>query len=1593
MTIVADTDNSLCGDLREIALAQKVPAALAEHLEHYFADADVASFGEVSPESLHGAAIQHHRLGRTRTADQALVACYTPGFDQHGWHSAHTVVDIVTDDMPFLVDSITMLFHQHGLTIHRLMHPLLGVERDAAGVLQRSAERGSAGTQTESWIHVEIDRIGDAAQLESLRQEVGAVLADVRAAVEDHLPMRQNVATAINDLEVAAHPENAEIAEFLRWIAAENFVFLGYAYYRNDGGELRRDVDGGLGLLRRTDHPRFGHCLASIPGSVTEVGRLPSALTLVKADTRSTLHRPNYLDFIGVHHRDAAGQIVGEHVFVGLYAMHVYHISTSDIPVVRRKVAAVRATCGFAPGSYRDKALINVLETYPREELIEIGNDDLQRIASGIVMLQEHPRVRVFMRDDSWGRYVSALVYMPRDGFDTTTRKRIIKRLSETLQAASVDFFLMVGESRLARLHLIARLPAGTVPAYDAGVFENEVARIVRGWHEALQQNLIEYCGEERGSTLLRRYAMALPFAYQDEVPPTSAVADLERLETAEKSGRIEVKLNAPYRNDGSHQHVKLFLKGQPRPLSTVLPVFENLGLTVLSELPFNLADSELHIADFAVQLPQADALDDVETRAAFVDLLEKLLRDEAENDGFNRLALLAGLDDRSITVLRAYARYLRQAGLPFSSAYIERCLAAHPGITRLIAALFDARFSPEKSDADNDEVSRELAAALAKVSNVDDDRILSGFRTVIEATMRTNAWQVGADGKAKPYLSFKISSKLIPFLPKPVPLYEIFVYNQRMEGVHLRGSRVSRGGLRWSDRMEDYRTEGLALVKAQMVKNVVGVPLGAKGCFVGKRLPPASERDAWMAEGIACYQTYIRGLLDVTDNLKSAASRGAARRRPSVFDADDPYLVVAADKGTATFSDYRQRASPSSTASGWATPSPPAVQPGLRPQGDGHHLARRLGIGEAPLPRNRYATCRAQDFTVVGVGDMSGDVFGNGMLRTDQMQLLAAFDHRHIFLDPNPDPKKSLVERQRLFDLPRSSWDDYDKTLISQGGGVYPRSAKTIPLSPEMRARLAVDAEHMTPNELMNAILKAPVDLLYNGGIGTYFKASSQSHQDANDRSNDPIRVDATEIRAKVVGEGGNLGFTQKARIEYALAGGLNYTDAIDNSAGVGTSDHEVNIKILMSSLIAAGDMTLKQRDALLASMTEDVGRMVLVANYQQTAAVSLEVMAGAALLPTHAQLMRKLETKSGLDRQIEFLPDDKAVGERSRMGRGLTAPEISVLLAYSKIALKEAILASSIPDAAEFQQLLVDYFPPAVLRECAKEIPSHPLRREVITTQIVSRLVNRMGTSFALLLGDETGASLEAIVNAWYAASDLLGAEALWAEIEALDLKVPSAQQMALMQVAARDGRCGDAADSRFADGWCEHRQDRRDVCRRRPGCGRPCPGRAGRGCRGACRRARCAQRDRRGVRTRRSLARQRQVARRSRSGLRAARRERRPGLAGIGDRRTAGRQSLAGEGAGAAGRRTARPARDAPAARSRRKQRGRGRAWRDRRAEAQRTAGSGDAVGGPGGDQAPVDRLTRRQAGRRPIGRAPYRRQRWARRPALPLFYFRN
>ncbi len=1360
----------------------------AAFLTAYFAEASADDLQRLAPVDLLGAALSHRQLAAQRTPGEANIRIYNPEYDIHGWQSTHTIVEIVNDDMPFLVDSVTMALYKRGLTLHLLVHPVLGAVRDEAGKLKEVGPAHGSKGQRESFIHIEIDRQTDKATLEAIRSDLARVLSDVRAAVQDEQALRKEVAEGVKSLQKAPKSAGdvAEFTEFLNWIDNNNFVLLGYADYQAQGGkakEITRVEGSGLGILRDVNHPNYALCLKGIPGELVELEKRPEALTLVKADAKSTVHRPGHLDFIGVKRYDSKGNVVGDRCFVGLYSATAYHTSPRQIPVLRKKVQYVIDTCAYIPGSHKEKTLLNVLETYPRDELIEIPEDVLLHFAQGIVALSERPRVRVFLRADRFGRYVSALVYLPRDAFNTEVRMKMARVLQDHFAGESVEFNVMLSESNLARIHFIVRTPVGTRFEFDAKEIETEIARAVRGWKDELHQTLLEQYGEERGNTVFRQYAGAFPASYVDEFLPRSAVSDIEKMESLSATNDLAMKLYAALRNDGSHQHFKLFRLNQAIGLSNALPMLENLGVTVLDEHPYRIernGGDSISISDYGLTLPSADALNEPQIRDAFQDLFNKVFHGQVESDGFNRLTLLAGLNWRQVTLVRAYAKYLRQAGLTFSQSYVEQCLANYADITRNLVRLFELRLSPAAAnDAQADAVVAEIKAALDNVANLDEDRILNGFLSVIQATLRTNYWQPGKDGQPKAYLSFKLESGKIPFLPQPRPLFEIWVYSPRVEGVHLRGAKVARGGLRWSDRMEDFRTEVLGLVKAQMVKNAVIVPMGSKGGFVCKQAPLPSDRDAWLAEGVACYKTFISGLLDLTDNIvagKIVPPVDVHRRDP-----DDPYLVVAADKGTATFSDIANGISAEynfwlgdAFASGGSA--------GYDHKGMG---ITAKGAWESVKRHFRHLGVNTQttDFTVIGIGDMSGDVFGNGMLLSKHIRLLAAFDHRHIFLDPNPDAAKSFAERERMFKLPRSSWEDYDKKLISKGGGVFPRSAKSIPLSPEVKAWLGVSVDEMTPNELINTILKSPADLLYNGGIGTYVKASWQSHAEANDRGSDAIRVSGNELKVKVIAEGGNLGMTQLGRIEFALLGGRVCTDAIDNSAGVDCSDHEVNIKILLGQIVANGDMTLKQRNQLLAEMTDEVGHLVLANNYLQTQVIAVGQQIAPSMLNTHARFIQHLERTGQMSRRLEFLPDEGGFNERRLAKRGLTPPEVAVLIAYSKIELYQNLLNSDLPDNPDFEELLVEYFPKPLQDKFRPAMKNHALRREIIANQLANEIVNRMGSTFIFRLQEESAIPAADIALNWRIASQVLGVRTLWAQIEALDNKVPAAVQADMM------------------------------------------------------------------------------------------------------------------------------------------------------------------------------------------------------------------
>jgi glutamate dehydrogenase len=1124
-------------------------------------------------------------------------------------------------------------------------------------------------------------------------------------------------------------------------------------------------------------------------------------LVLTKANSRATVHRPSYLDYIGVKKFDEAGNVVGERRFLGLFSSAAYTESVRRVPVIRRKVEEVITSTGFVPDSHDGRDLLQILETYPRDELFQIPAGELREIVTSVLYLQERRKLRLYLRQDEYGRYYSALVYLPRDRYTTAVRLRMTDILTEELGGTNVDFTAWNTESVLARLHFVIRVPQGTELAElthaDTERIETRLVEAARSWADGFSEALVAEVGEERAARLAHRYGGAFPEGYKADFPPRTAVADIQYIQGLERGEGVSdfaLSLYEPVGAGPGERRFKIYRTGEPVSLSAVLPVLQAMGVEVVDERPYELrcADrSRAWIYDFGLRLPanQAQNLEG-DARERFQEAFAAVWSGEAESDGFNALVLSAGLTWRQAMVLRAYAKYLRQAGSPFSQDYMEDTLRHNVHTTRLLVSLFEARLSPDRTAAGHeltDGLLEELDGALDQVASLDEDRILRSFLTLIKATLRTNYFQPrDASGRMHAYVSMKFDPQAIPDLPAPRPAYEIWVYSPRVEGVHLRFGKVARGGLRWSDRREDFRTEILGLVKAQEVKNTVIVPVGAKGGFVGKRLPdPAADRDAWLNEGIACYKTFISGMLDITDNL--VGGQVVPPERVVRHDGDDTYLVVAADKGTAAFSDIANEVA---TAYGFWLGDAFASGGSAGYDHKGMGITAR-GAWESVKRHFRELghDTQTEDFTVVGIGDMSGDVFGNGMLLSEHIRLVAAFDHRHIFLDPDPDAAASYAERRRLFELPRSSWADYDTSLLSSGGGVHPRTAKSIPVNAQVREALGIEGgvTKMTPAELMKAILRAPVDLLWNGGIGTYVKASTESNADVGDKANDAIRVDGRDLRVRVVGEGGNLGLTQLGRIEFASEGGRVNTDAIDNSAGVDSSDHEVNIKILLNAVVADGDMTVKQRNALLAEMTDEVAELVLRNNYAQNVALANAMRQAPDLLHAQQRLMRSLSRQGRLDRQLEFLPADRQIRERLAHGHGLTQPELAVLLAYAKITVTEELADTGLADDPYLQRLAHAYFPSALRERFPEQIERHALRRQIVTTLLINDTVNTGGSTLVHRMKEESGASTEEIVRAHTASREIFGLSRVWDEVEALD-NVVAAEVQTRMRLHAR-------------------------------------------------------------------------------------------------------------------------------------------------------------------------------------------------------------
>ncbi len=1379
-------------------------ADAAHFVAQFYADVSEGDLSAADDRALMGSAMSTWGWLRTRERGRPKVRVFNPDGETDGWTSPHTVVDIVNDDMPFLVDSVTAEINRQNLSIHLIAHPVVQVERDRTGKLTRLCENGAQGASPESVMHFEITELRRPGAMEELREGLEAVLGDVRAAVEDSAAMRRRLAEALAALEESPPPapedEIAEAGSFLRWLDDGTFTFIGYrehGFARKSGRtRLTRAETSGLGILRDPSRSVLaGWEDGAAPPEAAAYCDEAQPVSVSKANGRSPVHRAVHLDTVMVKKFGRGKRVSGVRIFVGVFTPVVYRQSLADIPMLARKAETTIARSGFPPDSHSGTALLQIIESLPRSDLFQYPDADLLETALGILQIRGSQRVALFTRRDAFNRFVSCLIYVPRERYTSQLRATMRRIVEEGLGARVSVFYLQVSDEAHARLQFIVPTPPGGRLEFDREAIEKRLAEAGRGWRDTLGQKLTKAYGEAEGLEVHDLYKDAFPASYRERHGAEHALTDIGKVDTVLRTDAIATDLYRPSGLDQSWVHFRVYHPDEQLPLSDVMPMLENMGLRVVGEVGHRIvrADTERQVwlHNFGMRTRDGRAVDLDRVKENFECQFVGVWRGEIENDGFNALVLATGLDWRKIAVLRAYCKYLRQAAIPFSQAYMEATLLSNPEIAEAIVELFEATFDPDfapdaagvpnrRRRARMSRIRNRIDAALDAVESLDQDRILRRFLNLVEATLRTNRYQTGADDGPKPYLSFKIDSRAVDDLPQPRPKVEIFVYSPRMEAVHLRGGRIARGGIRWSDRPEDFRTEILGLMKAQMTKNAVIVPTGSKGGFIVKRPPPADAgRDALIEEGIACYRTMISGLLDLTDNITPGGVVHPDRvvRR----DGEDPYLVAAADKGTATFSDIAN-----DVARGYGFWLDDAFASGgsIGYDHKGMGITAR-GAWESVKRhfREMGVDIQTEDFACVGIGDMSGDVFGNGMRRSRHTRLIGAFNHLHIFVDPDPDPARSLAERKRLFEMPRSAWSDYDTGLISEGGGVFERSAKSIAVTPGMRHAFDLPPrESLTPSELIQAMIRAPVDLLWMGGIGTYVKAPDETHQEVGDRANDPVRVDADELRCRVVGEGANLGFTQRGRIVYALAGGRINADFIDNSGGVSTSDREVNIKILLGEALASGRLSRGERDRLLASMTDEVAIQVLGDNYRQSMALTHLETEGSRSIGEASRLIRALERDGDLDRSFEFLPDEEALNEREAAGLGLTRPELAVLLSYAKLALYDDVLSSDIPDDPSLIRDVPNYFPMPIRARFGDLISGHRLRREISATYVANSTINRAGPTFVREVAETAGAAPAEVVKAYLISRTVFGLSRLWREIEALDNKASAAIQTRL-------------------------------------------------------------------------------------------------------------------------------------------------------------------------------------------------------------------
>ncbi|MGJ8679053.1 NAD-glutamate dehydrogenase [Paraglaciecola sp.] len=1401
---VADNQHSVLLENVYKLISKKVEASQVERVTNFskilFRNISNDDLDNRNASDLYGTTLSLWNEFVEYSSKEAFIRAFNPDISKHGWQSTHTIIEIIVTDMPFLVDSVRMALNRLGITAHLLIHCPISLTRDKNRKFRdfELATSKKKELERQTVFMIEVDRQTSKKQLDRLSSELMSVVNDVSLVVDDWKSMSDKLDKSIDQFKSnpcpATQQEKQQTEKFLNWLNNHNFTLMGYRSYQAKGieGDYRwvADNNSSLGLMKNsiTDRERV---LSNIPTSAREEALSVNPLMLTKTSSPSRVHRPAYLDYVGIKRFDKQGNVIGEDRFIGLYSASFYNSSATQLPVLEEKITAISKMSGFEPGTHGHKTFLNIIETYPRDELLQGSVKELAQIVLGIFQMQERGFSKLFVRKDVFGRFISCLVFVPRERYNTQLRKDTQALLQKSFASdKKVEFTTYFSESVYARTHYIARVNNNNAE-YNVKEIEKNIIELSKSWDDQLQAAIRANHGEAKGKRLEQRYVNAFSSSYKECNLPTAALVDIDKLEVLCNETSLNMLFYRPQEEgpDSKRVKLKLFHKNEPIHLSAVLPMLENFGLRVIDESPYQVssADNEVNwIMDFSMLHNTSNDMDMEEAQSLFQNAFSKVWYGALEDDPFNRLVLGAGLTGRNVTVLRSYAKYMRQIGSSFSRDYIANTLANYPNIATDLVSLFGQKFDPKlkRNVKAEKSILGNIKQQLDNVSNLDDDRIIRRYLDLIQATLRTNFYQNDQDGAEKSYVSYKLLPELVPEMPLPRPKFEIFVYSPRIEGVHLRGGKVARGGLRWSDRQEDFRTEVLGLVKAQQVKNTVIVPVGAKGGFVCKNLHQAKTREEFQKEGQECYKIFIRSLLDITDNIvdgKVVHPKDVVR-----LDEDDAYLVVAADKGTATFSDIANGISDEfnfwlgdAFASGGSI-GYDHKKMGITARGAWESVKRHF--------REMGKDCQTTDFTCVAVGDMAGDVFGNGMLLSKHTQLVCAFNHLHIFFDPNPNVQTSHKERSRLFENPTLSWDDYDRSIISKGGDIFSRSAKSITLTPEMKKWLGTKQSSMTPNELIHNVLKMPVDLIWNGGIGTYVKSTKETHAEVGDRANDDVRVNGNELTAKIIGEGGNLGTTQLGRIEFSANGGRVNTDFIDNVGGVDCSDNEVNIKILLNSLVNAGDLTVKQRNQLLYDMTDEVGDLVIQDCYRQTESISISELGGVSQLKEQLRFIHGLEREGYLNRELEFIPNDDEISDRLVNSKGLTRPELSVLIAYGKMVMKEDLNIPQITDNKFHGKLLIEAFPARLQNKFAKQMQDHPLRSEIIATKLTNNIINDMGMNYVFRIKEETGASVDEIAASYAVVKGIFDMDTLWAEVESLDNKVSSDVQLHMLDSMRR-------------------------------------------------------------------------------------------------------------------------------------------------------------------------------------------------------------